>query len=47
MVLAELVKRIRISADANDIDCSNNYNNNIIIHTYIINSVDACQPNSQ
>ena len=23
MVLAELVKRIRISADSNDIDCSN------------------------
>ena len=35
MVLAELVKRIRISADSNDIDCSN-YN---YIHAYIIKSV--------
>ena len=35
MVLAELVKRIRISADSNDIDCSN------IIHVYIIKSVDV------
>ena len=30
-----IVKRIRISADSNDIDCSN------IIHVYIIKSVDV------
>ena len=35
MVLAELVKRIRISADSNNIDCSN------ITHVYIIKSVDV------
>ena len=33
-----LVKRIRISADAYDIDCSNII---IYIHAYIINNVDV------
>ena len=38
MVLVELVKRISISADAYDIDCSNII---IYIHAYIINNVDV------
>ena len=43
MVLVEIVKRIRISADAYDIDCSNIIIKHNYIHAYtcIINNVDV------